>query len=203
MLTETTTSMLKVLSRRGRVLTGHQIGRTWYSHTKTPKESARRTASILEAAGFVKTQRQMIASVSGGPPLLDWTPGQSEPSFQRIAWANATRWNVPLCRTLCVTATKRAHSLFGGSPRRIRPRELEHDVLVSEVFLRMREQDAELAKHWIHEDALEGISSSDKRPDAIIECNEQIIVDVLGRGYDAHKIERLWKRHNRSRLRLY
>ena len=206
MLTETATEMLEVLTRKGRALTRPQIARTWYGHVKTPLESATRIIGKLRLAGLVTSWTAMIADVRAAEPLFQWCPGASVPTrsnFHRIAWINEKRWNVPLKRTTCIAPTKKTHMILGGTPRTIRPRELEHDLLVSDVYLSLRERSPKLSHTWIHEDEMDASGDSGARPDAIVGTREQIVIDVLGRGYRAAKIERIWNHHQQSRLLLY
>lgn len=203
-LTEKATELLEILTRDVRGMTREQVARTVYAHVKKPLESATRFTKNLQGQDLVTAWPAMVAPVTAGNPLLDWRPGDDEPNFHRVAWQNQKRWSVPLQRTTCIAPTKKAHGLFGGSPRRIRSRELEHDLLLTDVFLSLRETSPELATHWRHEDEMKSLGLHAKRPDAIIDAGEHIIIiDVLGRGYDASKIEQIWRCHQASRLLLH
>ncbi|MEM7657579.1 MAG: hypothetical protein AAF399_15705 [Bacteroidota bacterium] len=102
--------------------------------------------------------------------------------------------------TTCVQATDKALATFAGACRPPRPGELEHDLTVSAVCLRLKRLG--LAEGWRHEDTF--ASASDLRGDATyLRKGEVVNVEVLGRGYGREKVAAAYRQHKESQLELW
>lgn len=202
-VTSVGTEVASLLATKLRVITSHQIAAAYFAERKDPRECAGRLARKLEAVGLAKAWRAVITHVDTPMPLLAWRPIDEQPDIPAIAWANQKRWqSATPTRTVCLTSTERAKAMFGGSCREPRHRELEHDVAVTSVYLRLALQEPEVLAAWQHEDGL--LKSCDKRPDAVLaRMGQKTFIDILGRGYTRDKISQIWAAYQASSLELW
>ena len=191
-LSQTTSEVVELLCRDVRVMAAHQIASRFFSGSRTPIRSANRLCRELERSGMAKKSRATVSLIDVSRPLLTWEPNEpDEPiQFESISYANSVRWTRgPQPRpTTVLTATSKAHGLFGGSSREVRNRELEHDLAVSALCLQIQQNPDH---QWISEDSIDVAMFNGYRPDAIVKSDGGILVlDVLGRGYKPDKIQR-------------
>ena len=190
----------KLLCNKVRTLATHQIQDRFFANAKSPRTATAKFVSRLVRDDLVVTSRISAARLSISSPLLVWLPSSAEPpNWERLAYANQKRWQIEPQHTTCLIATARAHGLYGGRPRRIRSLELEHDMAVAAVYLSL---DQHRARDWVLEDNIRPNSIRCRRPDALIEGTDPTVIDVIGRGYSAEKIELIWRAFRNHRLEL-
>lgn len=128
-------------------------------------------------------------------PLLRWTPAKRLPDFGQLSYRAQSRWSKPPARRVVLTATEKAKRLYGGvlCGRKIRSRELDHDIALSAVFVHYANNRPDLASRWVIEDVLvaEGIhTDGSKVPDAVIRGTPEVIVEFAG-SYSAKKLKEI------------
>jgi len=200
MLTQTTTDIIETLATKVRLLTTHQIADTWYAKLRRPMESANRVARKLVAEGLAEKIPAVLTVIDVQNPLLRWYPETPKlPDFQKLSYANCQRWQTSSRPTTVLRATNNAHGIFGGTPRQVRSRELEHDATVSAVYLEYRKCGRHWTDAWTLEDSLSSRAFLGRLPDAVVTGKTPTVLDVIGRGYDASKIESIFT-HFRDQL---
>lgn len=170
-----------------RVMTDRQIAGGFFSRRKDPLDCARRAIRALERSRLVVTRRCCIGVPSVEAPLLRCEPDGRVANCSTASWVNQSRWREAKARqATCVFASEAGRLAFGGSCRQPREDELEHDVAVAAVWLRLQSDPS--ASDWRHEDSLP--RESGYRPDATYTREGgEVAVDVLGRGYTRQKID--------------
>ena len=203
-LTARDEDLSRTLARSLRVLSTEQIARTWFSSTKDPGSNAQRRVAKLVDAGVLSSQVVMahpLLELQG--PVVDWNPlkRSDSPNFGHISWLLQKRWNLPLKRIRIVQATNIANKHFGGltGDRRLRLTEINHDLHLSEVYLKLR--GICNSQSWRHESELlqSGWGRGGKLlPDAVIEPSGKVI--EFGGAYSKVKLEEF---HQAFRERQY
>lgn len=183
------------------MLTVGQVAEAFYSNRKDPMDCARRAVRTLCRRGLAEAWHTSLGTAPAPAPLWRGVPNQSSFSGPHVSWLNEQRWrSVHPVRATCVQATARALDGFGGSCRPSRPTELEHDVAVAAVYLRLRA--AGITNAWRHEDACP--HQAGPRADAAYRRgSELVIVEVLGRGYDHEKVSAIWRAHADRTLEMW
>ncbi len=118
-------------------------------------------------------------------PLHAW-PDDGEPNHEHLSWRARQRWSRPWVSTTIYIATAKAAQLFGlGLPRR-QPLQLEHDIHVAELVLRLHRQ----GESVITEDELRTIlPGHSKRPDvAVVDGTQNLRVVEFAGAYRAPRI---------------
>lgn len=196
--------VMTILASKVRVMTSHQIAHTFFSTYQYPSQAAKRLTQKLQRQGLVRAWPTVITPIPTTSPLLVWNQEQSLPELGCLAWQNHKRWQTtdPLA-SVCLTSTEKANAQYGGQCREPRPRELEHDVAVTSVYLHLRGELPSVADTWTHEDSLP--YQHDKRPDATIirEGSTLTLIDLLGRGYTRQKLEQIVGEHHEHQLELW
>lgn len=202
MSAEIRTQIARILATQIRVMTLQQIANHYCLRHTNSRAATRRLVKRLVRDGLVSTWATTAVHLPVAQPLLHWIPGQHHPHFGRLAWSNQCRWQAAIpAAAVCVVATDKARALFAGTIRPPRPRELEHDIAVTELYLQLRKQGLS-DNHWQHEDSFP--DQSEKRPDAILTREEEpVFLDVLGRGYGHKRIKQLWRTFRHQQLQLY
>jgi hypothetical protein len=157
-----------------------------------PIRVARTAIGRLERAGIVKTFTAMAhPELPLRGPLLDWREGNSLPDFERLAWQLKSRWTEPPIRTRVVYATAKAKQGFGSlcGERKVRAKEISHDIGVAQCFFELRRTHPELTDHWVGEDQLRAEGREGDIPDAVVRIREgaEVIIE-FGGAYDARKL---------------
>jgi hypothetical protein len=104
-------------------------------------------------------------------PVSRWAPGMPPPAAGPISYRLQSRWKSHPELTKCIAASATARRYFGGPRgRKPRERELTHDIHLSAVFLRLREEHSELIRYWAYEETIVEARGHhrEKLPDAII-----------------------------------
>ncbi|RIK67132.1 MAG: hypothetical protein DCC65_07895 [Planctomycetota bacterium] len=184
--------ILDALTLRVRVLSIPQIARIWFGTVTEPTRQATRRIEALAQAGLVEQ-----ASVPVRPelalerPLVKWSPGKTEPVFERLATILDARWRGPAKLMRLVIASRKAGHARGGSggrwPRRS---EVSHDVTLAGLYLAWRYGARESGAEWISEARLrqEGFGDRHRLPDAMIRAAADRRVIELGGAYGAAKL---------------
>lgn len=200
MLTETMTEIITTLTTKVRLMTTDQLAQAWFSSLKRPKESANRAARKLTSDGLASKSKAMVAYVDATAPMASWKPdAMPKQAWETISYANQKRWNIPPLATTILTPTNLARSQFGGVKRSIRQAEISHDVTVTSVYLSLPTNQKQ---NWVLEDCLAD-EFNGKRPDAVIQVAPPILIDVIGRGYSAAKIENIWNQFSNQHVELW
>lgn len=157
-----------VLGEKVRILTAPQIASTWFGHTRHPLRSAMTCLRSLATQSIVRLDSAMLhPELELSVPLLTWVPGDPSPDFGRIAWLASSRFSKPPRRTTIVRPGSRITAHKGC--RRLRSTEIQHDVMVAEIFLRTIERHPARFNRWLHEDSFgTRFDTDEKRPDAIL-----------------------------------
>jgi hypothetical protein len=200
-----TDDVLECLTSKIRLLTTGQIARTWFAHTEKPTVIAAQYVRRLQVTGLITISRTMAHPEQElTEPILDWQPGSDEPNFDRLSWKACSRWSEHPVRTTVITATEKARSHTGGpiGGRPIRPLELNHDIGVSTVFLNIQARDPELARLWVHEDALAREARHNDRenlPDAQL---DGLVIEFAG-AYSAKKLRAVHEHFSKRPYQLW
>jgi len=182
-LTNRDTEICRTLARSLRVLSIEQVAQTWFGACAEPKANARKRIRTLGQSGLLTNQTVMAhPEIKPDGPIVSWTPFATAetPDFGAASWKLQKRWCKPVRKTLLVQASAKANRIFGGHAgnRRMRNTEVDHDLLLATVFLKIRSEQPARCKAWRHESELLATGSNRQgrlRPDAmlgetIIEC---------------------------------
>lgn len=188
-LTPRDREILDALTRRVRVFTLAQVGRTWWGTTGSPEAGARRRLKVLEGAGLV-TLVPLIAhpEIPLSGPLVCWQRGLPEPDAEQLAATLSRRWTEAERNTWCVVATGDAAAVVGGRGGRV-PRESEgtHDIHLAAVYLRMTAELPTRARSWRSEASLKK-GQGVKVPDAMVRDGKYDTAIEFGGVYSPAKL---------------
>ena len=202
------TNLLELLATRVRVLCPNQVARLRFSHTKQPELMATQWLLRQREAGLLDLRTTMAHPIIDvRTPLLTYIPGDPEPGFTDLARRIRKRWTGPLIRTPIATATTLTKRRFGGvlGTRRIREREVTHDLHVSEIYLSLLKATPHIAKHWEPDDLI--AQRRDERflgfvPDAMIVLPEPTLIEFTG-SYSARKLRAIHANYSPYSYTLY
>ena len=187
--------LLQALTRHVRVLTLEQVARTWWSHTKRPKNNAQKRLRKLEEEGLVECFTMLARpEIELSGPVFRWSPGDPEPDFGPIAYRLQRRWKGPFVPTQAVIATRKAKRDYAGSNGGRMPRDSEttHDIHLAQVYLRLRKEQPELLEGWVSEaqQYAEGGGKNARLPDVIIResGNPRLLIEFAG-AYSKQKLQ--------------
>lgn len=188
--------ILDALTRRVRVLTLDQIARTWWNDSASPVRVVRERLRTLAAEGLVRIDRSPAhPEIALHQPVLRWSIGDTDPELGQVSYALQSRWREHPVLTPNVSATKLAADRFGGhGGRPPRAVELTHDIHMAAVFLRYREQQPEVLKHWTFEEQVKAERRRAKTPpglklpDAFLRLPEGTRVVEFGGAYSKEKL---------------
>ena len=154
--------------------------------------------SRLVDAKLLESANGAVTYFEARTPLYCWHPGLPSPRFHSVAWLLVKRWRAvePRRETLC-WATECAARLCGGTTEYLQHRnQVEHDLGLASVLVRMHETRPEAADCWIGEDILRRGHELHRRllakvPDAAILGGGQAVKFVeFGGQYPADRIRR-------------
>jgi len=201
-LTRRDRDLLDVLTKRLRVVSLEQAARAWWGRAKDPVQLAARRLGQLQAAGHLELEDRM-AHLEPAPnePLATWQRGLPVPGFAAVTRRLQSRFRDPAVATRCVLATTAAgleRAGHGGeSPAES---ELSHDLLLAEVYLRMRAELPTRARSWRGEGVLPK-GQGKKVPDAIVrDGRERTAVEACGPSYSPAKLEAFHRYCEEQRL---
>lgn len=188
--------LLETLTCRIRVLSLQQIQRGWLETFGCPRSSLNVIERLVEAGLLQGDVWNLPPIPIGERPLSRWNPGDDRPDLKTIECTIQDRWDLPTSPVPVVAATQKTFRLFGSSGGGLPPaNNRNHDLLLSEVYLRLRLASPVIADRWIGEDALPLAERGIKNPDAFLlsESGEiEYVIESAGR-YD---IEQLTSFHN-------
>lgn len=182
-----------MLTRRVRMLTFEQAARTFWAETADPVGNARRAFAKLEVAGLVHcVEVNARPELSLERPVLAWAVGERDPDIGAVAYRLQKRWTLPIRRTAIAIATRVAARRFGGHGGPLaRPLQAGHDLHVTTVYLKYRQERPRAAADWLSESRLAPFRRHRKIPDAAIgkaPDRPRLFIE-FGNGYDARRVE--------------
>lgn len=171
--------LVETLTRRVRLLAVEQVAAGWWERG-TPRIIRRRLRRLSGAGLIVQTVINAHPLLPLGKPLVSWKPGKPEPPFERVSQRARERWNRPSVPQAVVFAGKLAANLFGSSAGRLpRLEQRDHDLLLSQVYLRYRTSRPKEAKQWLGEDVFPKAGYRIKDPDAFLVGEGDRILQVI------------------------
>jgi len=172
--------LLETLNCRVRLLSLTHIHQGWSHQFDSPAALVDAITQLVDAGLLVGDLWSLPASPIGEQPLAVWTPRQTAPDLVQVADVVQARWNKPPQPTPVVAATHKAARLFGSSAGGLPPlNHRNHDLLLSEVYIRYRMTNSKLANSWLGEDAVAIAERGVKNPDAFLFDDEGNITHVV------------------------
>lgn len=175
--------ILEILTTKARLATSLQLLEFLNLNLPTVLRILRamKTQGWLESAKGAFRQPDLIS------PILTWQPAQAQPNFHSLAHKLDSRW-ASTEPTPCHLwwASSLAVEEFGGVGGQLRqPLQIEHDLTVTEVFLRRGR-----SANWRMEDLFDEDEFGTKIPDAMISDNSGAITVIeIGGQYSASRLE--------------
>ncbi|MEQ9094958.1 MAG: hypothetical protein RIE32_01695 [Phycisphaerales bacterium] len=128
-------------------------------------------------------------------PVFAWSPGDPAPNFDTVAYALQTRWgDADEQPTRAYAATFKAAASFGGRGRNryTRLEQATHDLHVTELYIRIRQEEPEIANHWVGEDLIAPeLERFEKLADAEIRDGDQTLLYLeFGGRYGAREVRK-------------
>lgn len=204
---ETSDQVIEMLCGKVRVVSVQQLAATLFRNSTSPSRAANRLARKLIKRELVESRRVTATLLASALPLTTFIPGQQgRINPQRVAYQNTLRWRIAPQPVTVLFATPKATGLFGGVTRDNRPDELEHDLHLASVFLGRSETEPSLWRNWLGECFLHEETFGGGRPDAVVRHTgvaRDEVIEVLGRGYDAPKVESIVQAYRDFPLTLY
>ena len=197
-----------LLTRKLRVMDAGQVAAELFQDASNPARAARLAIYRLRKRQLLETSTTMTHSVLRfGDALVDWSPGDGVPDFNRTAWQLQSRWNRPPVKTQLVWASSLANRMFGGvcGGRPPRAKEISHDIHVAQLFFHLQRGALELSEHWMHEDQLRREGWRSSIPDAVIRLpyGKEILIE-FGGSYDARKLRIIHENYStRGRYQIW
>ena len=146
-----------------------------------------RRLGAMERMGWVQCGVGSLRCPVMLQPVSTWRPEDPDPSFQRLAWRLDCRWaTTEPTRCHLWWATPLAVAEFGGVGGSIKQNlQIEHDLAVTEVFLRRGRY-----ANWRMEDIFEEGEFGTKIPDAVVADELGLITVIeIGGQYSAARLE--------------
>lgn len=186
--TERDQEILRTLTHRVRFLSLRQISRTWWTNTAAGVETARQRLRKLVHFGYLERIRVNVHPELPLPaPVARWEPDDTAPDFGAVSYALQCRWTRAPKPTLVFLASKQTARRLGGRGGRFkRDLQLNHDIHMGTLYLRLLREDPGRAARWISEDRLAAERRGQKLPDAGIAGNDGKLASVIefGGAYD-------------------
>ena len=184
--------ILEVLTFKVRLLTLPQIAGTWWGGSDSALTRARARLAELQHAGLIKAlQVHTDKMLPLDTPVATWAPGEPDPQYGAVAYELQHRWSQDAPRlTRVYVATRKAANQYGGVGGRLKfPDQATHDLHLSELYLRFRQSNRDLANRWINEDLRPKAGFKQKDPDILIQddAHSGLAIEFGGR-YDARRI---------------
>jgi hypothetical protein len=203
--------ILTALTRRVRVLSLAQIGRTWFNDVGDPADAARRRIVQFAEEGLVTLTTAMAhPELPLEGPQFTWRPGDPDPEFGQLAYRLQSRWCRPVQPTTLVLAAKLANKRFGGyvGGRPPRRSEVTHDLHLAAVYLWFLEHRPALAKRWVseHEQYALGGGRNARLPDAIVphrHNRQKDLVIEFGGAYAKSKLQEFHEELNHLAYQIW
>jgi len=203
-LTKRDLEIFDTLTKRVRVLSLAQVGRTWWPEAKEPARIAENRLQILVGESLLQIERAPAhPEIQIDAPVASWALGQAEPNFGAVSYQLQSRWHEHPVLTPCVSASRAAADRFGGYGGRP-PRSVErtHDIHMAQVFLRFRGRHPESVRDWVFEEQVkierklaghrsapsQGSQPGEKLPDAFLRSKSGTRVIEFGGAYGKDKL---------------
>jgi len=172
--------ILDALTCRVRQMSLEQIGAAWCPQTVSQKALRRQLKQLLDIGLLMRTTAVAHPRLAIEAPLVAWSPNDDEPDFESAFRRILARWRQPDCLIEVYWASAKAANLFGSAGgRRPNVTHLNHDLLLSEVYVYYRTRHPELADNWIGENAIPKAGFRVKDPDAFILDNAGMPLRVV------------------------
>ncbi len=176
--------VLQWLAYQLRVATMSQLAAALTIELGMTAAAVKRNLLYLARCGLLGKQVLPVAVPELTEPLLAWSPGQTVPDFEAVAWAARKRIALAVQRRETILwasdlATRRVGGM-GGQLRK--PLQVEHDLGVAAIYFARYQKTVGTTESWIGEDAyarLRRPGRGQKRPDAAIVDREGHIAKVL------------------------
>jgi hypothetical protein len=181
------------LATKVRLYSVCQLAAEWWSGAAGALRRADAAVRRLEAEGLVESHLLLSEPpLDLDAPIYAWAPGDAEPPFERGAWLLQSRWDPPV-RTRVVVATTHAKTLRADGSRGglLYPSQANHDLHVSQLFLRFRRVAPDRAAAWVSEDLRPKAGFRVKDPDVILDLDDGPLVVEFGGRYDARRLRDL------------
>ncbi|TWU44918.1 hypothetical protein Q31b_00890 [Novipirellula aureliae] len=198
-LTTRDREVILALCTKVRLFTLDQIASTWWSESRSSRQTAQRRLAKLAEGELVHRQRLAVSPLPKlDTPVIAWSPGDMDPDFGAAAWILQSRWKEGSKTTTVYTATKKATRLFGGkSHKKLKSTpQATHDLGVSQIYLGLLQTNSENAKRWIGEDILAPYRIRQKLPDAVIadapNTNPDLVLE-FGGSYNRPRVQAFHK----------
>ena len=190
--------LFEALTRHVRVMTFGQATRLMQHCSAEPAPTGRTVRHRLERlmrAGWLEIHEVNAHRVEPvDRPLAKWSPGKRVPNPESIAEKTMNRWSDPrVVLTVCVASPRTANVLGSsahGLPRLV---QLDHDLLLSSVYLHYRLSGTCQRESWLGEHCLPKAGYRIKDPDAfLIDARGRVtrVVESAGK-YSVKQIESL------------
>ncbi len=195
------------LTRRSRTAADEQLQRI-VDICASREVSVRSVATRLKKAGLLQSRRVSVAYPAPAEPLVPCALCQEPLDFHALAYQLEKRWRLVVPRRVNIWwATEKAVSLLGGTacfPKYTT--QLEHDLAVTEILVRLHETDPDAASQWVGEDILRREFRSlepclAKIPDgALIRDGRPVRFFELGGQYSPERLRRFQEHCRRHRI---
>jgi len=196
-ITERDRAILLALTHKVRLLSLHQIARTWWNETESGLTNTRKRLSLL-ATGPAPLIRKL--QVNAHPelnlvePLFIWSPGEPAPHFGALSYRLKSRWTEAPKPTTVYIATQTAVRQFGGWGGKLkRPLQVTHDLHLSQIYLLYLKHRPLEVEHWMSEESIALDRLRQKLPDAELrdsQGNTTLVIEFAG-AYDAQHVKRV------------
>lgn len=147
--------IVRALTMQVRVLSHDQIARAWFTRaTTTASSSAQDVVEELITAKLIQSQHfEVHPLLPLRHPLFAWEAGTAAPTddqLRLVARESQRRWKDAYVDLELLTATKRAHRMFGTfvDTRHLKLCEVTHDYHLAEVYVRRVTQQPASARQW-------------------------------------------------------
>lgn len=191
-------ALIRALALDVRLATPDQVRRGWGwppsdSGLRNCRERLRKLvdAGLLRAANVPSTPLLDLKE-----PVVVWEPGDPSPDFDAASHALKSRWgDLEERPTPVYMASPKGASVYGGKGRQgyTKLDQATHDLHVTELYIRIREDSPELAGEWVGEDIISGeLRKYEKLADAEIRDHQGTTVLYLefGGRYDAREVKK-------------
>ena len=184
--------IVETLTRRVRVLSLTQISAIWWTAAGSHRVTRRHLRRLVSGDLVVRTTVNTVAVQSVDRPLFNWRPGKREPDHRRVSSDARSRWNRAPVPTEVYLASRRAANLFGSTAGHLpRVEQIDHDLLLAEVYVLYRRDRPAEADRWIGEDTLPKAGYLIKDPDAFLVSRDGVTTRVIesAGAYSSKQIE--------------
>lgn len=160
--------IVRTLADKVRVLTLSQVAKTWWTESRWGKSRAKSSLIRLAERKLVKLRRALARPIELiEHAIVEWKSGDVIPDFEAVATHLHRRAMTDASMQSIVATASKAVALFAtGKAPSIKLTQLTHDLHVSEIYLRCRNDG--LAKYWLSEDRLPVDWPVRVRPDAVL-----------------------------------